>query len=838
VVGLVIFAVPCASAGAVECRVNGAFGGFRAYLPDCREYELVTPPYKDGSPPEELTSGQSTISSDGSHILTTDTGGFVGSENDELIGKQKGGVFDLTRTGSGWSAEAITPPAELASRSVFVTESSDFARSLWELGIQSEPGEEPSSAAVMFTLAIREKAAGGATRLVEVGPEDPPGAPARSFTFEGAPSDLSTIIFSNLGKKTHFPGDKTRQFGPSLYAYTGTGNREPLLVGVKNEGPLVGAAERNEHAELVSECGTELGSGSGGGSTFNAVSSDASTIFFTALRGLCEAPAVDELLARVDATKTVAISEPGTTPQGTLTAQREEECSGVCQEDQLSENGHLPSPATFQGASKDGTKVFFTTEQPLLNVDGDTSNDVYEAELEGATMTGLTMVSHGSAAGGPEIEDPTPGQNADVLGVARVSGDGAHVYFIARGALTRAPNSVGDVAQTDGYNLYDYDSVTGATAFIATLISSQEAMAIEAAIIAEAEIPVLEQQGSCEHLAENNGSEEEIEECYAEVELLRLALPAQIAAGLEAAADTATELTPNNERQFETTADGRYLIFESAQHLTGGEDTSTVQQLFEYDANTGRLTRASIGQNGYNNNGNTENTEDAPQIVVPSDAHGGEPTAASSSLSVSEGGSVFFTSRDRLASTAVEGHENVYEYTPEGAGGCRAEAIGGCLDLISPGDEASPAEVRGKPRLLGIDQTGNDVFFVSANSLVPRDSDSQLDWYDARVEGGFVEATEGRGCGSEEACQGPGAVAPSLPSLGGSALQPGEVPPAVLPRSSHTTKPPTFAQKLAKALKTCRRIGSRKQRRACEARARRRYARKPVVKKSSRGPRR
>ena len=840
IAALIVFvALPCGAAGAAECHVNSAFGGVRGFLPDCREYELVTPPYKDGSPPEELSNGQSTVSSDGDHVLTADTGGFAGTENDELASKQKGAVYELTRTARGWSAEAISPPAEATARSLFVTESADFARSLWEMGSQASPGEETPFVAGLFRLAIREQVPGGGGRMTEVGPEDVPSAPLRSFIFEGAASDLSTIVFSNVGKKSHFPGDRTR--GQSLYAYTGTRNREPILVGVKNEGPLVGSTERNEHAELVSECGAELGSGSAGGSTYNAVSSDGSTIFFTALRGTCESPAVNELYARVDADKTVAISEPGMTAQGTLTAQREEECSGVCRQDELSEEGHGPSPATFQGASQDGKKVFFATEQPLLNVDGDTGNDVYEAELEGGTLARLTMVSRGRTSGGAGVEDATPGEHAEVLGVVRVSGNGEHVYFVARGVLTKAANGDGEVAQLNGYNLYDYNSATGATSLVAVLVSSGEAAALEEAIAVQAEGRVLEQQAFCEGLAANpESSEEEIEVCDAELEVMRLALPATIAAELAATVKADTEIEPNSERMFETTADGRYLIFESARDLTGGEDTSTVRQLFEYDATTGMVRRASIGQGGYNNNGNTENAEYAPRIVVPNDAHGGEPTSASSSLSVSEAGAVFFTSRDRLTASAVEGHENVYEYKSSGMGACGVEAGGGCLDLISPGDEVTPAEVHSKPRLLGADRTGDNVFFVSGDSLVPRDTDTQLDWYDARVEGGFEEAFASPGC-SEEACQGPLPLAPTMPSLGGSATQAGEPPVAPAfgaPATSSTAaKSRASAVKLAKALKACRK-GPRKQRRTCEARARRRFTRKRAAVTGGRGVKR
>jgi hypothetical protein len=816
---IVCAALPCAGARASGCEANGALSGARPFLPDCRVYEMVTPPFKAGSPPEELPNGLSTISSDGDHVLMSDTAGFGGSESDELNGKQKGAIYEMSRGAGGWTTEAISPSSESASRSSFVAESSDFARSLWELSIQGAPGEEIAATSGLSKLALREEKPGGAATYVEVGPEDPPGAPSHSFFFGGAASDLSTIVFSNVGKKTHWPGDKTHAGEESLYAYTGTLNREPVLVGVKNEGPLVGALERNEHAELISECATELGAGpSATGNTHNAVSEDGSVIFFTALRGICEAPAVNELYARVDADTTVAISEP------LMTEQREAECTEICREDEVSN----PSPASFQGASSDGHKVFFTTEQPLLNIDHDTGNDIYEAELEGGALTRLTMVSHGLTSGGGGVEDPTPGENADVLAVPRISDNGAHVYFIARGELTMAPNSVGEVAQASGYNLYDYNSVTGVTRLVAVLVSAQEAQTLEEGLKAEKEEPLLVQQARCESILGLEGTEEEVEECYAELEQMRQGVPAAVAKALETALTKELQLLPG-EKIFSTTTDGRYLIFESARPLTGAEDTSTVRQLFEYDASTGKLTRASIGAGGFNENGNTENPEYEPRIVVPDDAHGGGPTSASASLSVSDAGSVFFTSRDRLTPSAVQGYENVYEYVPPETGSCSAKGSGGCLSLISPGDEAFSAESRGKPRLLGTDQSGRDVFFASADSLVARDTDSQLDWYDARVGGGFEEASSAPGC-SEDACQGSPPLAPATPSPGGSTLQGGEAPLASVPLVSTVAKPKptTAAQKLAKALKVCR-IGPRRRRRSCEAKARRRLKAKSAA---------
>ena len=51
------------------------------------------------------------------------------------------------------------------------------------------------------------------------------------------------------------------------------------------------------------------------------------------------------------------------------------------------------------------------------------------------------------------------------------------------------------------------------------------------------------------------------------------------------------------------TPDGRFLVFTSFRDLTP-DDTSTVQQVFEYDAQTGGLVRVSVGEDGFNHNGN------------------------------------------------------------------------------------------------------------------------------------------------------------------------------------------------------------------------------------------
>ena len=128
------------------------------------------------------------------------------------------------------------------------------------------------------------------------------------------------------------------------------------------------------------------------------------------------------------------------------------------------------------------------------------------------------------------------------------------------------------------------------------------------------------------------------------------------------------------------------------------------------------------------------------------------PTNASSKHSVAEHGEVVFQSADALTPQAVAGVQNVYEFRD------------GNVYLI-----ASDAE-----QVLGIDNSGDDIFISTSRELVPEDSNAaEQNWYDARVNGGFVRAPslecEGEGCGL------PVATVPALPETASATVE-GEPP--------------------------------------------------------------
>jgi hypothetical protein len=74
---------------------------------------------------------------------------------------------------------------------------------------------------------------------------------------------------------------------------------------------------------------------------------------------------------------------------------------------------------------------------------------------------------------------------------------------------------------------------------------------------------------------------------------------------------------------------------------------------------------------------------------------------------------------------------DVYEWRRDGVDGCAL--LQGCLALITSGHGGF------LNILLGSDRTGENVFFATNESLLPRDNDTAGDIYDARIGGGFPE---------------------------------------------------------------------------------------------------
>jgi hypothetical protein len=736
---LAILIVLPSTASAETCP-NAAYRvGPSASLPDCRAYEQVTPVEKDGGifSPELMGVG-----ADGSPDLVLESVASIAGIQNNYGGI--GGLYSTERTGQGWVTSPMPPPASEyqlgeVGFSPLIGTSLDARSGLWFARGLSWPENR------VDLLVTRP---GGV--IEDAGTVTPPNTPRGGIYHLLGPSllgidvlgwsdDLSHILYSQ--EKTFWSFDKTRQGHlpdtTSLYELAGTGNAQPMLVGVNDEGTL------------ISNCGTALGADlieGGGGSnaqyTQNAVSADGDTVFFTAVDGL-GCLGVNELYARIDngqpGAHTVAISEP---------SKVEGSVPGDCEA--CDTEPAVRAAARFEGASTDGSKVFFSTEQPLLG--GDKTLNIYEYDFDAPAGERVVRVTGGDST----VSNPT----AEVQGHAvAISQDGSHVSFVAHGVLTRNPNAQGEVAHTGADNLYvferDAQYPSGRTAFIAELSEGDISLWNEPQFTAES------------------------------------------------AVKDSVDVTP----------DGRFLVFSSVtEHLTP-DDTSTVGQVFEYDAQTEHLVRVSIGQDGYNDNGNTDVAEASISGHRFSLSEGPRPTNYWTGLSVSEDGSyVFFQSTDGLTPQALNhkiiGYRavhlgdtsgppvyanNIYEYHD------------GNVYLISDGRDVDQGPRESSDvELVGTDASGADVLFATVDQLAPTDIDSNVDVYDARIDGGFSEPVSPPEC-SGDGCQGPLSGIPTLLSPG-SEFQAGGNPP--LASTAPAAKPK--AKKAAKKkVKKKKRIGKK-----------------------------
>jgi sugar lactone lactonase YvrE len=454
--------------------------------------------------------------------------------------------------------------------------------------------------------------------------------------------------------------------------------------------------------------------------------------------------------------------------------------------------------ARFQTASSDGSKVFFTDKQ-LLTEDstaeagqGAGMSDLYECEMvkeEGKLACHLRDLT----------VDHNEGEHAAVQGfLLGSSEDGATVYLVAQGVLAGNENGNGERAEAGNDNLYllHYNGTEWTNTFIAVL--------------------------SGEDKPEWEGN------------------------GIANSAFLTARASPS----------GRYLAFMSAGSPTGYDNVDQNsgkrdEEVFLYDSSAASLRCVSCNPTGARPVGVFDTEESGEGLGLLVDRRkvwfghwlgGNIPGWTAQSLVsalfqsryLSDSGRLFFNSPDNLVPQATDGKENVYEYEPAGVGSC--ESPSGCVSLMSSGSSGKESA------FLEATPSGSDVFFLTAGQLLPQDTDTAFDVYDARV------CTPGLpcltppvpappGCSTANGCRpaAPGVQAPLGPSGtarlsgAGNIVQP---PKQEIKGVKTTSKPLTRAQKLAKALKACKKRKGKK-RTACERKARKAYGARTAAKKAS-----
>jgi DNA-binding beta-propeller fold protein YncE len=644
--------------------------GLSFQLADSRVWEMVSPTEKHGAKILGPGVGSTVQAAEDGEGLAYLTGRSIEAEPQGNRAVEASFVLARRDAAGKWSARDITPPhteTTIIARpgSEYQLFSSDLGRAI----VRPADGTPLSPEATERTDYLRENT-------------EPPNFIPLLTSKEG---------ISNVPPGTKFGGEDVENRS-SAYALAATEDLGHIVLA--SDVPLIEGAPVNaiyewEGGQLhaisrlpASEGGNwyegpglnKVELGSGRGSVVNAVSSDGSRVFWSPGAYDESGISLNALYLRnVESEETVRLD----LPQGG--------------------SGAEAARPVFQGASADGTVVFFTDTQQLTAGSSLEGRDLYRCEIPAGNIGG----------GCATLLDVTPapgsGESTEVLGlVSGLGKEGTMLSFVARGVLDTAPNSVGETAVAGAPNLYRWRQGQGPR-FVATL------------------------------------SEEDRRD-WGFIQSTLGVLP------------YGTQLTAAGSPS------GRYFAFMSERALTGqgNLDASTgepVQQVFVYDAQADQLRCASCGFSGEAPRGKQLPT-DRPARVEPAGLWSGrrlaailpDPSATGgegpfSSLyrprTVLDNGRVFFNSATSLVPGDSNGQWDVYEFEPTGVGSCAVGSRGaavasssfGCVALISSGTGEEEAA------FLDASTSGNDVFFTTPARLSVLDEDTIDDVYNARSGG-------------------------------------------------------------------------------------------------------
>ena len=826
-------------------------------LADSREWELVSPPRKEGLL-EGISAGEP-----GAVIQSSADGAAItfGAPDSGPAGEVQGNrsiqttQFLSVRGQREWSTQDITTPHEKGEGTVpgeppeYQAFSPDLSLSLVEPEAKlAYPVEALPLSPLAEDEMQREK-----TIYLRADPPLSPGAEQQS-SYDAAQGNSAYLAPGYFPLITRGDDSAGSAFGQSLVFNDASANLDhvvfksqvPLTAAATGEGLYEWNAEQPGELELVSLLPESQESAPeailGGFHDYRgAISESGAHVFFTGAyeKEVETRSGEKELLFNEAAYLLMRASQQAKTIQ-----------INKVQGEGLSEPGPLElgdeelDQARFQIASRDGSRVFFKdtwrlTEQAKLHPTEEYHPaDLYEYALtpgqDTGTLTDLTV-------------DQNPGESADVLGTIPGIGESScdqgsnepcYVYFVANGVLA-AGATPGDCPERETLeqplhgltcNLYVSESLpqepgVHTTTFIATL-SAEDAPNWDAG----PKTPSGNDTGDLAYMT--------------------------------------ARVSPN----------GRYLAFMSQRGLTGydNEDLSSKQpgermdeEVYLYDASEGRLLCASCDpqEEGHRRPEGVLDTVEAgeglgllvdrPKIWEDRWLSGSIPgwtpldveSAIYQSRYLSDNGRLFFNSADALlpedrnhrsetidGTEAQVGAEDVYQYEPQGTGTCQQAS--GCVSLISSADASDQHE----SAFLDASENGNDAFFLTSEKLVSSQVEPAFEVYDARV----CDTEHSEPClpappppppaeCAGEACKAPAPAPPTFPTSATATFTGPDNSPIPSQGVEHakTTRPakPTRAQELAKALHACRKLRQKTRRVACERTARRKY--KPKAKRKA-----
>jgi hypothetical protein len=424
----------------------------------------------------------------------------------------------------------------------------------------------------------------------------------------------------------------------------------------------------------------------------------------------------------------------------------------ISQTEVVNQEPSLRAAVFFEGASRDGDKVFFQTTSPLTDDDPNggcgapctaggpsgASSDLYMYDLPDGPDGDPSTPDSDPAGGrltrisaGPDDSDCNTG-----AGTLRfVSDDASRAYFTCSAPLTgiQAPSNGtitapdGETTNTDRSNLYLYDAAHPAPArwkFIARL-------------------PRTGALGQCATSATGRGS------------------TIQTLAG---GSGNSFSISGSNNC-VRGTPDGSLVTMFTDGRLTADDPDEGSGDVYGYEATNDELTRLSAPRGGSGGDYPCEPRKDASSARCHGDGGIGPGAMPLEMLGVAVRPNgdrlALFESRSRLVAEDADDSYDVYQWRE------------GELSLVTTGVSDPDGAF-----YVGNDRSGLNIYFATRDQLTWQDRDRVLDIYTARVGGGITQPQSQPSCPAlTDGCQGAGAapVAPRVDSTrpGGRNATPG-----------------------------------------------------------------
>jgi WD40-like Beta Propeller Repeat len=777
---------------------SGVFG-----LPDGREWEMVSPPAKEGAlvqPPGEPW-GVAQAAAQGSAMtwvanVPTERG-VVGYSNAQQ-------VLSTRAPGGGWSSVDLASPHNGAvglsdeSGQEYRFFSEDLSEGILQpLGpfqschdSQGEPEPCFTPGASEQTAFARDLTTGLYTPLVTGCPGN--GQPCEPAVAEHANVPEGTV-FGQIGHQEGLPCLPEKFCGPlftgaspdghhvvihSLSALKSPPSPEECTGGLYEWNASAPPAEQVQSVSMLPEnggfvCHASLGTRRpvtfDGQDARHAVSDDGSRVFWTAESG-------GLYMRDVPRGETIAIGGSG---------------------------------AEFQTASSDGSRVFFTV-----------GGSLFECEVPEAPVCSPVLLGEAPAGGG------------QVIGASE---DGAYVYWVAGNQDLYMDHDVGGVwersvvAALSGEDGPDWANGSGAPK-IQELTARVSPDGEWLAFMSNRDLAGYDNEDAFEGETEpfKTGSDEKIKTVgpYADEEVYLYHAPAGEG---ETGKLACASCNPSGARPV-----GSEVGFEG--HTVGIVDNTNYQGWREREGGPGHRVSWLSGD-------------------IPGWVSFESTVARYQPRYLSNDGRLFFDSDSALVPKDIDGTWDVYEYEPVGVGGCEpsagsgsvvfksaheyevegrsGEEGAGCVGLISSGESGQESV------FLDASESGGDVFFMTTSQLAAGDFDHGYDIYDAHeCSGGSpcpapVAGSSVGSCVSAEACRAAPTPQPSIFGAPASSTFSGFGNVTSVPPVKPVVKVLSRAEKLAAALKACHKDKSKKKRKACEGSARKKYGAKAKAKSKS-----